>query len=104
MAMPVSWGGGPARRSRMWVSGIVAAVVVLALLGVIAKMTGAIGSSPDRRDPADVAKAFIELYAVHDPGACELVTVSLRKRFTRDGRCVGDAHGTTPRIDVLNAR
>ncbi|MGH3809397.1 MAG: hypothetical protein ACRDRU_22780 [Pseudonocardiaceae bacterium] len=105
MTMPVSWGGVPGRRSRLVVGGIVAAVVMLALLGVgIATMTGALSSAPDRRDPADVAKAFIERYAVHDPGACELVTVSLRKRFTRDGRCVGDAHGTTPRIDVLNAR
>lgn len=105
MTMPVSWSGASARRSRLVVGGIVAAVVVLALLGVgIAKLTGAIGSAPDRGDPAATAKSFIALYAVHDPGACELVTTSLRKRFARDGRCAGDAHGTTPRIDVLNAR
>ncbi|MGH3686308.1 MAG: hypothetical protein ACRDSM_14900, partial [Pseudonocardiaceae bacterium] len=102
MTMRVSWGGGPARRSRLWVGGIVA-VVVLGLGVGIATVTGALGSSPDRRAPADVAKAFIEFYAVHDPGACELVTASLRKRFAHDGRCAGTAHGTTPRIDVLNA-
>lgn len=105
MSMPVSWGGGSAGRPRLVVGGVVAAVVVLALLGVgIAKLTGALSSSPDRRDPADVARSFIALYAVHDPGACELVTASLRKRFARDGRCAGTAQGTTPRIDVLNAR
>ncbi|MGH3808716.1 MAG: hypothetical protein ACRDRU_19230, partial [Pseudonocardiaceae bacterium] len=73
MAMPVSWGGGSARRSRL-VVGVIVAVVVLGLGVGIATVTGALGSSPDRRDPADVAKAFIEFYAVHDPGACELVT------------------------------
>lgn len=102
MIMPVSWSGASARRSRLVVGGIVA-VAVLGLGVGIAKLTGAIGSAPDRRDPADVAKSFIALYAVHDPGACELVTASLRKQFARDGRCAGDTHGTTPRIDVLDS-
>lgn len=81
------------------------AVVVLALVGIgIATMTGALGSSPDRGDPAATARSFIERYAVHDPGVCELVTTSLRKQFAHDGRCAGTAHGSTPRIDVLDAR
>lgn len=80
------------------------AVVVLALVGIgIATMSGALGSSPDRRDPAATARSFIERYAVHDPGVCELVTPDLRKRFASDGRCAGIAQGSTPRIDVLNA-
>lgn len=101
---PVSWGAEPARRRRLLVGGIVAAVLVLALVGIgIATMTGELGSAPERRDPAATAAAFIARYAVHDPGVCELVTIDLRKRFARDGRCAGTARGTTPRIDVLDS-
>lgn len=93
------------RRRGLLIGGIVAALVVLALLvGGIATLTSVNGSSPDRRDPAATARAFIQRYAVHDPTACELVTAELRKRFARDGRCAGTTRGTTPRIDVLNSQ
>lgn len=115
--VPPSWAGQPApagngdggrRRRRLVVGGIVAGVLVLALLGIwIAKMAGAFDSSPaplDRRDPAATATAFLQRYAVHEPTVCELITADLRKRFDRDGRCSGAASGTTPRIDVINAK
>ncbi|MGH3722443.1 MAG: hypothetical protein ACRDRI_27135 [Pseudonocardiaceae bacterium] len=103
MAMPVSWSGGSAWRSRLVVGGVVA-VAVLRLGVMIATMTGAIGSAPERHDLTATAKAFIKLYTVHDPGVCELATASLRKQLARDGRCAGDTHGTTPRIHVIDAR
>jgi hypothetical protein len=80
-------------------------VVVLALVGIgIATMSGGLGSSPDRGDPAATARSFIQRYAVHDPTVCELVTPDLRKRFASDGRCAGTAQGSMPRIDVLNTQ
>lgn len=79
-------------------------VVVLALVGIgIAVVSGALGSAPDRGDPAATARSFIERYAVRDPTACELVTPDLRKRFASDGRCAGTVQGSTPRIDVLDS-
>ena len=103
--MTTPWRATPAQHRRRLLLGGIVAALVLALVGIgIATLTGAISSSPDRRDPAATATAFIERYAVHDPGVCALVTADLRKRFARDGRCVGTTRGTTPRIDVLNSQ
>lgn len=108
MSMPDDsdpYGRRQARGRRLLIGGVVAAVVVAALLALwIARLTGTLGSvATDRADPAATATEFLQRYAVHDPAACELVTADLGDRLGRDGRCSGSTTGAAPRIEVLDS-
>lgn len=90
-------------RTRRIAALIGGAVVVLAAGGLAVGLWES-HQGPDRSDPASTATAFLQTYAVHDPAVCELITPTLNKKFTRDGRCGGTASGQTPTVQVFSAQ